>query len=178
MEENTNRKPILILGVGNSIQMDDGIGIHVLEELKKISLPGNIELFDGGTAGFDLINVVSERKKVIVIDAVNGGEPPGTIYKFSPEDIKSRNIMYDSLHQLGIIESLQMAKLLDKYPDECIIFGIEPKTIDWGLELTESLKVMVPKTIELVLKELNLSSQRVTLDEGNNQKEELSERKR
>ncbi len=178
MNMNIKKKPILILGVGNSIQMDDGIGVHVLEELKKISLPGNVELFDGGTAGFDLINVVSERKKVVVIDAVNGGEPPGTIYRFTPEDIKSRNIMYDSLHQLGIIESLQMAKLLDKYPEECVIFGVEPNEIDWGLELTEPLKIKVPKIIELVLKELNISSVEIFNKEEIYQKEELSERKK
>ena len=173
-----NLKPVLILGVGNSIQKDDGIGVHVLEELEKLSLPETIELFDGGTAGFDLINIVANRDKVVVIDAVNGGETPGTIYKFTPEDIKSRSIMYDSLHQLGIIESLQMAKLLDKYPKECVIFGVEPKEIDWGLELTELLKLKVPKVIDLVLKELGISSQEIIKDQENYQKEELSERKK
>ncbi len=176
MDSTTNKKPILILGVGNNIQKDDGIGVHVLEELQKLSLPQNIELFDGGTAGFDLIGVVSDREKVIVIDAVNGGQPPGTIYKFSPEDLKVKNILYDSLHQLGIIESLQMAKLMDQYPKECVIFGVEPQNIEWGLELTEPLKVKVPKIIELVLKELNISSQEVISGEENYQKEELSER--
>ncbi len=177
MKKKQSKKPILILGVGNSIQMDDGIGIHVFEKLKNMTLPKNIELFDGGTAGFDLINVVSKREKVIIIDAVNGGEPPGTIYKFSPEDIKSKSISYDSLHQLGIIESLEMAKLLNKYPKECVIIGVEPKKIEWGLELSEPLKMKIPKIIELVLNEVSIFFQEVLSSEKNFQKEELSERK-
>ncbi len=98
-----DRKPILILGVGNTIQMDDGIGVHVIEAMKNKPLPPNIELIDGGTLGYDLLGIIEGRKKIIVVDAVKGQQPPGTLYKFSPEDVPTDN-NYDSLHQLGIIE--------------------------------------------------------------------------
>ncbi len=148
-----NKKPILILGVGNTIQKDDGIGVHVIEEMKKNPLPASVELFDGGTLGYDLLGIIEERKKVIVIDAVKGEQPPGTLYKFSPDDITTNN-RYDSLHQLGIIEAIRLAGLQGKAPDQTVIIGIEPEIIDWGLTLTSAVKKTIPKIISLVMDEI------------------------
>jgi len=148
-----NRKPILILGVGNIIQRDDGIGVHVIKEMKKNPLPTNVELFDGGTLGYDLLGIIEERKKVIVIDAVKGQKPPGTLYKFLPSDVPVGN-NYDSLHQLGIIEAIRLAELQNKVPNQIVIIGVEPETIDWGLSLTGTIKEKIPKIISLVMDEI------------------------
>ena len=77
------RKPVLILGVGNSIQTDDGIGVHVINKMKEDPWPGYVELFDGGTLGYDLLGIIEGRKKIIVIDAVKGQQSPGTLYRFT-----------------------------------------------------------------------------------------------
>ncbi len=162
-----NRKPILILGVGNRIQMDDGIGVHVIEEMKKNSLPENTELFDGGTLGYDLLGIIEGRKKIIVIDAVKGQQPSGTLYKFSPEDVSVDN-NYDSLHQLGIIEAIRLAGLQNKVPDQIVIIGVEPEIVDWGLYLTGTVKKMIPRIIEMVMDEVCIMEETISTNFSNN----------
>lgn len=164
---NMKKRPILVVGVGNSIQMDDGIGVHVIEEMKKNLLPENIELFDGGTAGYDLLGVIEGRKKIIVIDAVKGQHPPGTLYKFSPDDIPAEN-NYDSLHQLGIIEALKLAGLQNKAPDQTVIIGVEPEKIDWGLSLTSVVKDKIPRIINMVIDEIGKTDNTISSNISNN----------
>lgn len=162
-----NRKPILILGVGNTIQMDDGIGVHVIEEMSKNPIPQNAELFDGGTLGYDLLGAIEGRKKIIVIDAVKGQQSPGTLYKFSPEDVPSDN-NYDSLHQLGIIEAIRLAGLQNKAPDQTVIIGVEPEIIDWGLSLTDTVKKKIPRIIDMVMDEIDVTTKTISPNISNN----------
>ena len=161
------RKPVLVLGVGNTIQMDDGIGIHVIEEMKKHPLPQDIDLFDGGTLGYDLLGIIEGREKIIVVDAVKGQQPPGTLYKFSPDDLPAEN-NYDSLHQLGIIEAIRLAGLQDKAPDQTVIIGVEPEVIDWGLSLTDTVKKKIPRIIEMVMEEISVADEPVSPNISNN----------
>ncbi len=168
------KKPILVLGVGNSVQQDDGIGVHVVDALADYDLPEIVELFDGGTAGLDLINIVDGRKHLIVIDAVKWDSPPGTVFRFTPEDITDEVSQLHSLHQVGLLETIRMAHFLQAAPEKTVIIGVQPKVIDWGLELTDEVKAVVPKVIDQVMKEINLS-----VTELNSQvlMEETSERK-
>jgi len=162
-----NRKPILILGVGNTIQTDDGIGVHVIEEMRKNPIPRDAELFDGGTLGYDLLGVIEGRKKVIVVDAVKGQQPPGTLYKFSPKDVPADN-NYDSLHQLGIIEAIRLARLQNKAPDQTVIIGVEPEVIDWGLSLTGTVKSKIPRIIDMVMDEIKVTTKTISPNISNN----------
>ncbi|MCF8261136.1 MAG: HyaD/HybD family hydrogenase maturation endopeptidase [Melioribacteraceae bacterium] len=152
----TNKK-ILIVGVGNSIQMDDGVGIHTINELKKYDLPRNVKLFDGGTLGVDLMPWLEGNDHVIFIDSVDANENPGTIFKFKPDDINYESAPKTSVHQIGLIEAIQMIKLIGKAPSEITIFGIQPKTIDWGENLTEPVENSIPKVIKHVLAEIENS---------------------
>jgi len=93
---------------------------------------------------------------VIIIDAVRTGSEPGTIFRFTPEDISARRELVTSLHQVGLLETLNLAEhLLDSAPEEVIILGIEPKEIGWGLELSAEVEAAVSKVIELVMEELD-----------------------
>lgn len=150
-------KPIMVIGVGNSIQMDDGIGIHVLNELKKYDLPEESELFDGGTLGIDLMPYIEGREKLIFIDSVKADEKPGTIFKFEPDDLNYDDAPKTSVHQIGLIDSLQMISMIGKAPEKIVIFGVQPKTIDWGEELSPELKLSIPKLIPHLLKEIEES---------------------
>ena len=150
-------KPIMVIGVGNSIQMDDGIGIHVLNELKKYDLPEEAELFDGGTLGIDLMPYIEGREKLIFIDSVKADEKPGTIFKFEPDDLNYDDAPKTSVHQIGLIDSLQMISMIGKAPEKIVIFGVQPKTIDWGEELSPELKLSIPKLIPHLLKEIEES---------------------
>jgi len=151
----TKIQDILILGIGNILLKDEGVGVHVVNKLKEMSLPDTIEIFDGGTAGLDLVDFIAGRKKLIVIDAVNAGEKPGTIYRLTEENlhIKPKAIM--SFHEIDFIDALHMSIVMDEKPEEIVVIGIEPKDMSDGTELSPEIEERIPRIIELVMKELN-----------------------
>ena len=142
----------LVVGMGNLIYKDEGIGVHVIEEMKKMELPGHIELLDIGTSTMDLISYLKEVKKLIVIDAMRAGGNPGTIYKCKPEDLLPKDGSPISLHEIGLLETLSMAKKLHM-EIETVIVGVEPEIMGWGMELTDEVRNSIPTIIEAVLKE-------------------------
>lgn len=147
---NKNSK-VVIIGVGNLLLMDEGIGIHVINELEKHKLPENVDIYDGGTGGFKLIDLIHEAKMVIFIDAVETGKAPGTITTFKSEDVRS---IYPkkkySLHDTDLLEVIKMAELLDN-PPEIEIVGIQPKIINYGLTPSKELRDAIPDIINTVL---------------------------
>ena len=145
---------ILILGVGNILLGDEGVGVHVVEAMKGLKLPGNVELLDGGTGAFDLIDVIANREKIVVIDAVEGGCEPGAIYRFIPDDIRVQQYHISSAHRVGLLDALAMAKIASCSPCEVIIYGIEPKKLDWGTELSPEVAAVIPRVTELIMSEL------------------------
>ena len=148
------RPSTLVLGVGNILLRDEGVGVHVIEALKDRDLPPDVEVLDGGTASLELLNLVANRDRVIIVDAVEGGGEPGTIYRFSPDDINYQSTTFTSLHQISLMETLTDAKYLDIVPKTVVILGIEPKDMDLGLEMTPEITAVVPRVVELVLAEL------------------------
>lgn len=145
-------KRVLILGIGNILLRDEGIGVRVIEALQGEALPDDVEAVDGGTSGADLIDTIADRPKVIVIDAVGGDKPPGTIYRMRPEDLMGGPPAM-SLHELGLLEMLQMAGQMGCAPNEVVIFGVRPSSIEPGVELTETIKATIPRIIALVMDE-------------------------
>ena len=143
---------ILIVGIGNLLCRDEGIGVHVIQEMKNMRLPDHIDLLDMGTSTMDLISYLEEVKKLIVIDAMKAGGTPGTIYRCKPEDLLPTEEDPISLHEIGLLETLDMAKKKGLEIDTVVI-GVEPKVIDWGMELSEEVKSKIPTIIEAVLKE-------------------------
>ena len=143
---------ILIVGIGNLLCRDEGIGVHVIQEMENLELPTHIELLDIGTSTMDLVSYLEGVQKLIVIDAMKAGGIPGTIYKCGPEDLLPKGDGSVSLHDIGLLESLTMAKNMDT-EIHTVIIGVEPKVIDWGMELSEEVKCKIPSIIEAVLKE-------------------------
>lgn len=149
----TARKDTLILGTGNLLLKDEGVGVHVVKRLEDTVLPEDVELLDGGTGGFDLLYEIEGRKKVILIDAVKAGETPGTIYRFSGEDIEMKPKVSITLHDTDFADVLHVASIRGEKPKITVI-GIEPKDISMGLELSPEIERQIPKMIELVMKEI------------------------
>jgi len=147
---------VAIVGVGNILLKDEGIGVKVVRELEnEFSFPSDMALIDGGTAGHHLINMISDFDVLIVVDAVQGGEPPGTIYRFTLDQIPFEVNTHLSVHQVGVQEALNQVKLLGK-EQKVTFIGIEPQDISpWGMELTPVIAEKIPKLITLVLKELD-----------------------
>jgi hydrogenase maturation protease len=147
---NKNNK-VVIIGVGNLLLMDEGIGVHVINELEKQKLPQNAGVYDGGTGGFKLIDLMHGARMIIFIDAVETGKAPGTITTFNPEDVRSiyREKKY-SLHDTDLMEVIKMSELLDN-PPEIEIVGIQPKAINYGTTLSIELTDSMPDIINTVL---------------------------
>jgi hydrogenase maturation protease len=150
----TPRRPFLVLGAGNLLMSDEGVGVRVLEFLQKQSLPACADLVDAGTAMIELLPLLSARDTVIIIDAVKCGNLPGTICRFSPEDISILKQPNVSLHEIGILESLQMAELAGWKPRRTIIFGVEPEHVGWGIGLSAPVAASVPKVGQLIIEEI------------------------
>ncbi|MEK6692345.1 MAG: HyaD/HybD family hydrogenase maturation endopeptidase [Nitrospirota bacterium] len=145
---------VLILGVGNLLLRDEGFGVHLIKSLEGISFPENVQLLEAGTVSHQLIPLFHSIDYLIVIDVIEAGDGPGSIFKFSPDDVKFRSERMLSLHQMGIIDILQMAELTGAKP-KTIIIGIQPKDISsWSLELSDELKAVIPRVKDLIFEEL------------------------
>jgi hydrogenase maturation protease len=145
---------IVIVGVGNLLLRDEGIGIHVVKALQEMDLPPDVRLIDGGTSP-DLIAYTGAGDKMIIVDAARAGGEPGTIYRFLPGDLAAGQGTLTSAHEMGIVENLGLMSLLGTMPGETVIIGVEPAEIDWGTELSEVLRRKVPDIVGVVLKEMN-----------------------
>jgi hydrogenase maturation protease len=147
---------IVVIGVGNLLQRDEGIGIHAIQALEKIDLPTDVKLVDGGTSP-DLIAYTRAGDKMIIIDCAKAGGQPGDVYRFKPEDLKAGKGTLTSAHEMGVAENLNLMSLAGNKPKDVVIIGIEPAEIDWGMELSDTLKKRLPELIKVVLKEIDVS---------------------
>ena len=149
-------KNILVLGVGNFLLSDEGVGIHVAQQLQTQSLPSDVEVIDGGTGGFELISYFSGRKKVIIIDAVDGDCEPGTVLRFTPEDLNIAWRPSLSAHQTSVEELLHFSKELSP-PPEVVVIGVIPKeTRRLSTSLSKTVKKQIPNIVAAVLKEISI----------------------
>ena len=149
-------KPILILGIGNILLKDEGVGVHTANKMMEMDLPPDVEVMDGGTMGLNLLFHIEGRKKVIVIDTVITGDPPGTIYRFTDESLVENKPSLRTAHGIDFTDVIKTAKLLGTKPEEIVFIGIEPESLDEGLELTPTIEKRVPVLIKMVMKELEI----------------------
>jgi hydrogenase maturation protease len=147
---------ILVLGVGNILLHDEGVGVRVVEKLQaEYDFSANVELMDGGTLGLRLMDPISEVDVLIVVDAVKNGEPPGTIYRLPAELLDKRVAFKNSLHQLNLVETLALAEIVGKSPSTAVVIGVEPADISpWGTELTQVIQGRVCDMCDRVLEEI------------------------
>lgn len=142
---------ITVLGVGNILMQDEGFGVRVVEKLlAEYSFPEHVQLLDGGTLGMELLRFLLETDKLILVDAVNGGLPPGSLYQFSHDEVKVYFKEKVSMHELGIQDVLKVLEVMGKPTNEIRVLGVQPQTLDIGLELTP----LVAGTVESVVEKL------------------------
>ena len=141
-----------VLGIGNILLKDEGIGCHVVHALEGIPLP-DVQIVDGGTCP-DVLQLFEGADKLVIVDAVKGGGMPGQIYRFHLEDITLERKPFLSLHDMRLVDSLKLMQLWHNI-DKAVIIGIEPGEIGWGLELSSKLQERMPQIIDAILSELN-----------------------
>ncbi len=150
-------KPTLVLGLGNMLLRDEGIGVHVVAALRDVALPDSVEVVDGATAGLELLDVLEGRRKVVVVDAMGGDCAPGTVLRLAPEDLLPQAEPTVSLHEVGLFETLAVGRRIGVEPSEVVIIGARPFELDCGLELSASMRQLLPEIIDVVLKEVGIA---------------------
>jgi hydrogenase maturation protease len=145
---------VLVLGVGNLLLKDDGFGVHLIKALEGTSFPENIQLLEAGTISHQLIPLFHSIDYLIIIDVIDAGDSPGSIFRFSPDDMNYKSEQKLSLHQISLIDVLQMAELTGPKP-KTVIIGIQPKDVSsWSLELSDEVKAAILKVKDLIFEEL------------------------
>ena len=145
---------IAVLGIGNLLLKDEGIGVHVVQKLADIIKDKNIKMIDAGTHP-DFQSLIDEDlDKLIIVDALKAGDKPGTIYKFSSDEVGLESEVLLSVHDIGVVNSLRMLALWGKQPKSTVVIGIEPETIDFELELSPEIDGKQGQIIDLVLREI------------------------
>ncbi|MFH1007518.1 MAG: hydrogenase maturation protease [Candidatus Latescibacterota bacterium] len=149
------KKPFLVLGLGNVLLGDDGVGIRVVEALKERILPRWVEVISGGVAGHRLMDWLEGVDKAVIVDAARMGKLPGTVMRFKPEETSSPKCRTrPSLHEGDILQTLELAKLLGIEAKEVIFYGVQPGQIDPGEGLSPEVQRMVPDLVARVLEEV------------------------
>lgn len=151
--ENEQPPRVVVIGVGNLLLTDEGIGIHAVKALQEMELPSDVKLIDGGTSP-DLIAYTRAGDKMIIIDAAKAGGEPGAVYRFQPQDLAMEKASLTSAHEMGVEQNLRLMSLTGNEPRETVIIGIEPKEIGWGTELSPELQQKMPEIIKVVLREI------------------------
>lgn len=147
-------KEITVLGVGNILMQDEGIGVRVVEQLLcQYTFPPNVQVLDGGTLGMELLRFLVGTDKLILVDAVAGNLPPGSLYQFRNDEVKAYFKEKVSMHELGIQDVLSVMDVLEKPVQEIMILGVQPLTIDIGLEMTP----LIGKTVEIIVQKVLLA---------------------
>ena len=145
---------VLILGVGNILLRDDGFGVHLIQSLEETAFPPNVQILEAGTVSHQLIPEFRSIDYLIVIDVVEAGDAPGSIFRFSPEDMNFHSEQKLSLHQISLTDVLQMAALTGAKP-KTVIIAVQPKDVsEWGLELSDEVRMAMPKVKKIILEEL------------------------
>lgn len=146
-------KPVVVLGIGNILLGDEGFGVRVVEYLSREGgLPDNVELVDGGTLGAELLHFVTGARRLIIVDAVKGGEgdAPGKIYRLAGDEVNDHFSRRMMAHELGITDLLALMNFTGQRAPEIIVLGAVPYDLSPSLSLTEKMAAIVPKMADMV----------------------------
>jgi hydrogenase maturation protease len=145
----------LVLGLGNPLRGDDGIGPRIVEELTRCGLPDGVTALDVGNAGLDLLNVLEGCERAVVVDAAEMGQQAGQFIRFTPDEAQlTRAGDRFSLHNAGLSEALALAEALGRTLPELVVFGVQPAEIDWREGLSPAVEAAIPALTNAVIKEI------------------------
>jgi hydrogenase maturation protease len=146
---------ILVLGLGNTILQDDGIGVRAIERLlAEYDLPEEVEVLDGGVMGLDLLSRLEDITALLVVDAVSAGLPPGTPIRLAGAAIPTALGQKMSMHQAGLQDLLAVSAFRGTLPQRVVLHGLEPEIIGWGNELSPNIAPQIDKLVDSVVQEL------------------------
>jgi len=153
--------PILVIGIGNILLRDEGVGVRVVGEIETLAagggpgLPAHTRLVDGGTLGLDLLPMIDDARALLLIDAVDLRRAPGSIEAIRGTAIHGALAGHVSPHQVGIGDLVAASRLMGTLPDEVTLLGIQPGEIAIGLSLTDAVEAVVPHAVRRALDEIH-----------------------
>lgn len=167
----------MILGIGNTLLKDEGIGIHLLNYIKAQNPQwvsyDKLEMIDGGTLSFDLLANIRADQDLIVLDAVNLQQPPRTVYCFEDQAVDEfLSQPGKSVHEVSLQDLFDMSRLVGQLPQKRALIGIQPDIIDWGSDLTQMVHQALPAAasrIEQILAQWGAISQQEVISQENQQ---------
>lgn len=144
----------VVVGFGNLLMGDDGVGIHVVRELAARKLPRGVETVDGGVASLEILGSLLDAACIIIVDALAGGGEPGTVYRLTPAELGTAVASPGySLHEFTLPQSLALLDRTATLPP-IVIFGVEPAVMDMGLEMSPPVAAAAMRVADLIAAEL------------------------
>ena len=145
---------VAVLGLGNLVHTDDGVGVHAIHHLQRDPrVPASAVLLDGGTQGLSLLPHIFGYPRLLVVDAVDAGEPAGTLLRFEGKALDGLPGK-PSVHQLGFADLMIAMKLLGESPEEVVVLGVQPMSTEWGAELTPLVQNALRPLLDAVIAQL------------------------
>ncbi len=144
-------KIVRIIGVGNPLMGDDGVGIAVVERLQGLPLPPGVEAVDGGTGGLTLLHLMEGATAVILVDAAEMGELPGTLRRFGLDEVSPEANDGLSLHQAGLGEVFALGRELELLPPRLFVLGVQPESVEQRIGLSPSVEAALSAVVAQVL---------------------------
>jgi hydrogenase maturation protease len=144
----------VVLGLGNTLHSDDGIGPQAIERLRgDARIPADVALIEGGTLGLELLTYIWDCSYLLVLDAVDVGQPPGTLVRMSSQEVQTLPSQ-GSVHQLGVADLLVALRILASRTPEIVLLGVQPASTEWGTELSPAVAAVLPALADAAVAEL------------------------
>ncbi len=144
----------LVIGLGSPLMCDDGVGLVALERLREAGVPGDVTLAVGGTWGLNLLPLVEGAERLLVLDAVRAGRPPGTVVRLEGEQVPRFLMTKLSPHQIDLREVLALAEFRGTTPEEVVVIGLEPERVEMHAGLTAAVAAGVEAVVKDALRQL------------------------
>lgn len=146
---------VVVLGIGNILMSDEGIGVHAVEALQqRYRLPDNVEVVDGGTTGMELLPDLQGAQHLIVVDAVRVGVPPATVVRMEGDEVPAFFKTKISPHQVGLSDVLAALRFSGGAPDHVVLIGVQPVSLEMAMELSPQVAARMDEVLALVTAEL------------------------
>ncbi len=150
-----NNGGVVVLGLGNLLRRDEGLGIRALERMQaRYILPESVVLVDGGTLGLDLLCYLEQTKRVLILDAVLTDGPPGTLMRVAGDEVPAFFGMRTSPHEIALADLLAVTRLRGTEPGELVVWGMQPAALELGWELSEPVAAHLDALADAAVAEL------------------------
>lgn len=155
MRYSAGMKKIIVLGVGNLLLTDEGIGVRAVEQFERqYRLPPEVQVIDGGTAGMEMLETLENLDHLIIVDCARFNRPPGSVFVLHGEEVPNFFKIKISPHQIGISDVLGSLIFVGRAPKDLSLIGIQPVLIETGMELTPEVEATIPEVVRLIVEEL------------------------